>query len=106
LSRRKLRFSKRAVQDIEHVLAYTLKRFGEVKHHQYKELIRQALADIAADPKQAPAKSRPELRKDARTFHIARLGKHARFFFSTAFPAESSSTSVAYSTTQWNYKST
>jgi toxin ParE1/3/4 len=76
-----LRFSPRAVRDIENVLSHTLTRFGEKKYAEYQSLIRQALVDIAADPNSRPAKQRPELHRDARTFHIARPGKRARHFF-------------------------
>jgi len=79
--RSKLRFSNRAIQDIEQVLAYTLTQFGDSKYEEYKELIRKALTDIAADPNRRPARRRPELHRDAWTFHIARRGKRARHFF-------------------------
>ena len=75
-----LRFSRTAVRDIEEILAYTLTHFGARKHEQYKALIRQALRDIAADPDRSPAKRRPELHRDVRTFHIARQGRRARHF--------------------------
>lgn len=75
-----LRISNRAARDIEEVLAYTLAQFGARKRAEYRALIRDALADIAADPHRAPAKHRPELHPGARTFHIARRGKRARHF--------------------------
>jgi len=78
---RQLRFSSRAVQDIQDALDYTLTQFGEQKRGEYKALIRQALAEIAADPECHRAKRRPELHRDARTFHIGRVGKRARHFF-------------------------
>jgi toxin ParE1/3/4 len=81
VSRRKLRLAKRAVGDIEGVLAYTLEQFGERKHQQYKELIAQALADIVANPEAPPAKYRPEIHPDAWTFHIGRSRRRARHFF-------------------------
>lgn len=77
----KLRLSKRAVQDIEGVLVYTQAQFGEQKYERYKALIRQALADIAADPYRLPARHRPEISADVRTFHMARRGKKARQLF-------------------------
>jgi toxin ParE1/3/4 len=79
--RRQLRFSRRAARDIENVLAHPLKQFCEQKYQEYKTLIHQALADLAAGPNRPPAKRRPELHHDARTFHIARPGKRARHFF-------------------------
>jgi len=78
---RKLRFSKDAVADIEKVLSHTLRRFGGIKHAQYKELMRRALAEIAASPCAWPAQHRPEIHRDARVFHIGRRGKPARHLF-------------------------
>ena len=76
-----LRISMRAVRDMQNALAHTRERFGERKHDQYKRLIRDALKAIATHPDRPPAKRRPELHPDARTFHIARRGKRARHFF-------------------------
>src|SRR4051812_759613 len=75
-----LRLSKRAIRDIEDVLAHTLEQFGPRQQERYKVLIRDALRDIAAHPDRLPAKSRPELHREARTFHIARRGRPARHF--------------------------
>ena len=76
-----LRFSKQAAQDIENVLAVTLLQFGEGQLSRYRDLIRQALSNLRADPYAPPAKHRPEIHPDARTFHIARRGKRARHLF-------------------------
>ena len=76
-----LRFSKRSLADIERTLDYTLRQFGLSKYAEYKELIRQALSDIAADPTRAPAKLRPELHPQARTFPISRQSRSARHYF-------------------------
>jgi toxin ParE1/3/4 len=86
--RHKLRFSRAAIRDMEAVLAYTLERFGERKCEQYKFLIRQALADVAADPHHHNARHRPEIHPDARTFHISRRGKPARHFLLYRITAE------------------
>ena len=59
--KRRLRLSKRAVQDIEDVLGYTLAQSGQRKHEEYKALIREALADIATHPDRPPARERAEL---------------------------------------------
>ena len=77
----KLRFSTRAAQDIEEVLGHTLWHFGEQKLEYYKALIREAIADIGADPLAPPAKTRAELKPDARTFHLGRRGRPARHLF-------------------------
>src|SRR5438093_13629627 len=77
----KLRFSSDAVRDIEEVLAHTQEQFGERQRERYKALIRDALADIGHDPEAPPAKRRPEIHRDARTFHLSRRGRHARHYF-------------------------
>lgn len=76
-----LRFSALAIRDIESVLAYTRERFGNQAEEKYRSLIREALLDISSDPHRAPAKHRPEIHADARTFHISRRGGKARHFF-------------------------
>jgi toxin ParE1/3/4 len=76
----RMRFSRLAARDIEGILAHTLQEFGERQYGQYKDLIRSALVDIAADPDRPTARRRPELHPDARTFHIARPGRNARHF--------------------------
>jgi toxin ParE1/3/4 len=77
----RLRISKLAVADIRQVLVWTHGLFGMRKHLEYKELIRQALHEIATSPTDWPEKHRPEIDPDAWTFHIARRGKRARHFF-------------------------
>jgi len=76
----RIRFSKAAVQDIQQVLTFTLEEFGERQYQEYRELIRLALADIASNPLRPTSKHRPELHRNARTFHISRQGKRARHF--------------------------
>jgi toxin ParE1/3/4 len=72
------RLSKRAVHDIERVLKQTLQTFGAIQYERYKLLIKEALVDIASNPLASPAQHRPESHRDARAFHIARRGRHAR----------------------------
>jgi toxin ParE1/3/4 len=76
----RLRISAAAVRDIEQVLAHTLQEFGLRQYEEYKDLIRTALAEIAANPNRPTARLRPELHPNARTFHLARPGRHARHF--------------------------
>lgn len=79
--RYELRVSGRAVRDMENVLRRTLADFGQRQRNAYESLMREALAAILVDPLGPPARQRPELHPDARTFHIARRGRHARHFF-------------------------
>lgn len=73
-----LRLSAQAQRDIEEVLAWTLREFGETQYDEYRDLIQSALFELARDPDSA--KRRPELHESARTFHIARRGRRARHF--------------------------
>jgi toxin ParE1/3/4 len=77
----KLRISNSAVGDIENVLDYTLTQFGERKHEQYKQMIRQALAAIAANPLSVASKARPEIGSEVRTYHLGGRGMRARHLF-------------------------
>jgi plasmid stabilization system protein ParE len=71
-----------AVQtDMEDALCFTLRRFGERKYQEYRDLIHRAIEEIAANPDHPRARRRPELHRSARTFHIARPGKAARHFY-------------------------
>jgi toxin ParE1/3/4 len=78
---RRIRLLPAVERDIEETLGATLRRFGTRKYDEYRGLIRRAIEDIAADPDRPPAKRRPEIHKNARTFHIARRGRRARHFF-------------------------
>lgn len=73
-----IRISTQAQRDIEEVLAWTLREFGKRQYDQYRDLIRQALIDVARHPERT--RCRPELDDHVRTFHIARRGRGARHF--------------------------
>ena len=45
-------------------------RFGERAAARYRELLKQALGDIAADPERPGSKQRPDLARDVRTYHL------------------------------------
>ena len=77
----KLHISKAAIRDMEQILQYTRHNFGELKCEQYKQLIREALRDIARNPTAFPAKHRPELGESVFTFHLTRPGKRVRHLF-------------------------
>jgi toxin ParE1/3/4 len=80
VSRWKIRVSRQAAEDIEGVLSRTLEQFGEGKYSQYQELIHDAFAALKEDPMGPPAKRRPEIHRDAMTFHIGQRGRRARHF--------------------------
>lgn len=74
----RLRVSVQAQRDIEDVLGWTLKEFGERKYDEYRELIKEAILKVAQNPESC--RSRPELHPSARTFHLATRGRRARHF--------------------------
>jgi plasmid stabilization system protein ParE len=57
-------------------LRYTGGRYGAAKRAEYRDLIRLALTDLAADAH--AGKQRPDIHPAAWTFHIARRGLNAR----------------------------
>jgi toxin ParE1/3/4 len=62
--------------DIADVLRYTKERWGKVKAVEYRELIRDALSAIAADPQ--CGKVRSDARPGLLSYHIKQPGKNAR----------------------------
>ena len=74
-----LRISNQAQSDIEEVLAWTLREFGELKYDEYCQLIREALIKLSENPE--VARHRPELNQAARTLHISSHSRRARHFF-------------------------
>ena len=73
-----IRISSLAQRDIEDVLRWTLREFGERKYEEYRGLIREAIETVARNPD--AARRRPELHEAARTFHIGKQGRRARHF--------------------------
>jgi len=73
--------SSLARQDIERALEWTHVKFGKRKHDEYLKLIGLALEAIGVNPHDPRSRSRPELHRDARTFHIGRRGHKARHLF-------------------------
>jgi toxin ParE1/3/4 len=45
-------------------------RFGERAAARYRDLLKQALRDIAADPERPGSKERPDLARGVRTYHL------------------------------------
>jgi toxin ParE1/3/4 len=59
-----------ANRDIGEVLIWSRQVFGVRAAARYRNLLKQALRDIAADPERAGSKPRPELSTGVRTYHI------------------------------------
>jgi len=70
----KLRFllTSSARRDIAAILKWSLREFGTAASLRYRALIRQALADLEADPARPGSLERPELMVEgARTWYIS-----------------------------------
>lgn len=68
--------SPRAKQDITDVLLYTKARWGKGQARKYRDLIREALKAIAADPDCGT--QRFTVRSDVWGYHIKQPGRPAR----------------------------
>jgi toxin ParE1/3/4 len=68
--------SSRAKRDIADVLRYTKERWGEPKAREYRDLIKEALNTIAADPQRGIVRS--GVRPGILGYHIQRPGRNAR----------------------------
>jgi toxin ParE1/3/4 len=71
-SGRRLRIvlSPSARSDIREALLWSQERFGERTAARYRDLLKQALRDIAADPERPGSRERAELARGIRTYHL------------------------------------
>jgi len=67
--------SPRARRDITDVLSYTSDRWGKAQAREYRDLIRDALSAIAADPGCGKIRG---TRPGILSYHIKQRGRHAR----------------------------
>ena len=66
-----VRLTRTAQRDVKGILNWSRREFGEAAVERYKALIKQAVWDIANDPKRPGSKERPELMiEGARTYHL------------------------------------
>lgn len=70
------RLSPSAEQDIEAILAWTHRKFGEQVRLRYEELLVQAILDLADEPSRVGSAARPELAKGAFTYHLRHSRDH------------------------------
>ena len=70
----RLRISSEAQEDLVAILAWTDRQFGEEIRLRYEELLVQAFLDLADDPGRQGALERPEVAKEAFTYHL----RHSR----------------------------
>lgn len=49
---------------------WSQERFGERAAARYRDLLKQALRDIASDPERSGSRERPDLARGVRTYHL------------------------------------
>ena len=59
-----------ARSDIHEALMWSQERFGERAAARYRELLKQALRDIASDPERSGSKERLDLARGVRSYHL------------------------------------
>lgn len=59
-----------ARSDVREALMWSQERFGERTAARYRDLLKQALRDIAADPERPGFKERPDLARGVRTYRL------------------------------------
>ena len=71
-----IHLSEQADSDIDEILRFTKRRWGNLKFWEYFDLIQDALTEIAKDP--ACGRSRSEARPNVLAHHIKQAGRNAR----------------------------
>lgn len=67
-----------ARNDIREALIWSEERFGQSAATRYRNLISQALRDLATDPTRPGSLDRSELARGVRTYHLSFSRRHAR----------------------------
>jgi len=67
---RRIVLAPAARNDIREALLWSQERFGERAAARYRDLLRQAIRDIAADPARPGSQTRPGLARGVRTYHL------------------------------------
>jgi toxin ParE1/3/4 len=68
--RRRVVLAPSARSDIREALKWSRERFGERAAVRYRDLVKQALRDIVADPERPGSQERPDLARGIRTYHL------------------------------------
>jgi toxin ParE1/3/4 len=68
--RSRIVLSPDAQRDIREALKWSRERFGERAAVRYRDLLKQALRDIAVEPQRPGSRDRPDLAQGVRTYHL------------------------------------
>lgn len=72
--------TERATQDIDNIIDWTLKHFGQQQMRTYANLIGNGLTKLAQGPESLGVHKRPELGKNIATLHLGQKGRHLFVF--------------------------
>jgi toxin ParE1/3/4 len=75
---RRIVLAPSARADIREALIWSRERFGERAAARYRDLLKQAIRDIAADPERPGSRERRDLAKGVRTYHLFFSRERAR----------------------------
>ncbi|HUI53982.1 MAG TPA: type II toxin-antitoxin system RelE/ParE family toxin [Bryobacteraceae bacterium] len=75
---RRVVLSPAARNDIRETLIWSQEQFGKRAAARYRELLKQALRDIAADPERPGSQERRDLASGVRTYHLLLSRDRAR----------------------------
>lgn len=76
----KVRLGAAAELDFANILKWTAKNFGARQARLYRDVLVQAIGELANGPGVAGSKARDEIIKGLHTLHVARHGRRGRHF--------------------------
>jgi toxin ParE1/3/4 len=76
----RVRLSAVAELDFANILKWTTENFGARQSRVYRDILVQAITELADGPEVAGSKARDEVMQSLRTLHVARHGRRGRHF--------------------------
>ena len=76
----RVRLGAAAELDFASILKWTAENFGARRSRVYRNVLVQAIGELADGPDVAGSKARDEIRPGLRTLHVARHGRRGRHF--------------------------
>lgn len=75
-----VRLAAAAEADFQHIVRWTIEKFGDKQAIVYAETLATAIAALAEGPTPAGTRARDEILKGLFSFHVARKGRKGRHF--------------------------
>jgi toxin ParE1/3/4 len=76
----RVRLGAAAEVDFANILKWTTENFGQRQARVYRDILVQAIGELANDPEVAGSKARDEIAPGLRTLHVARRGRRGSHF--------------------------